>query len=138
MITKHIFIHHLTGFYLKRYTFVIHAFTLRPLVAINVTRPLPPKPNVNKSWRATYKLCPMISLLDRLILIFSQKSQSKELIYFKEGYVHNIYEAKNAEGTKIIAARCYRSMRKGESQHRMNIDLKDYVVADAYCSCTAR
>ena len=43
---------------------------------------------------------------------FSQKSQSKGLIYFKEGYVHNISVAKNAEGTIIIAARCYRSMRK--------------------------
>ena len=68
---------------------------------------------------------------------FSQKSQSKGLIYFKEGYVHNISVAKSAEGTIIIAARCYRSMRKGESPHRMSIDLKDSVVADAYCSCTA-
>ena len=68
---------------------------------------------------------------------FLQKSQSKGLIYFKEGYAHNISVAKNAEGTIIIAARCYRSMRKGESPHRMSIDLKDSVVTDAYCLCTA-
>ena len=68
---------------------------------------------------------------------FSQKSQSKGLIYFKEGYVHNMSVSKNAVGTIIIAARCYRSMRKGESAHRMSIDLKDSVVANAYCSCTA-
>ena len=55
---------------------------------------------------------------------FTQKSQSKGLIYFKEGYVHNISVAKTAEGTIIIAARCYRSMRKGESPHRMSIDFK--------------
>ena len=72
---------------------------------------------------------------------FSHKSQSKGLIYFKEGYViiiiHIISVAKNAEGTIIIAARCSRSMRKGESPHRTSIDLKDSVVVDAYCSCTA-
>ena len=66
---------------------------------------------------------------------FSQKSQSKGFIYYKKGYVHNISVAKNAKGTIIISARSFRNMKKGKSQHRMSIDLKDSVVADA-CSCT--
>ena len=56
---------------------------------------------------------------------FSQKNQSKDLIYFTEGYVHNYSIAKNAEGTLIIEARCYRSMRKGESPHRTSTFLTD-------------
>ena len=80
----------------------IHASTLRPIVASNITWPLPPTTNVNISWRAAYKLYPMISLIVFLIFIF-HRSQSKGLVYFKAGYVHNISVAKNADGTIMFS-----------------------------------
>lgn len=68
---------------------------------------------------------------------FSQKSLSKGLIYFQEGYIHNVTINKNKDNTVIISARCFRSMRKGETPHRLTVDLSDSAVTDAYCSCTA-
>lgn len=46
---------------------------------------------------------------------FSEKSLSKGLIYFQEGYIHNVTINKNKDNTVIISARCFRSMRKGET-----------------------
>lgn len=68
---------------------------------------------------------------------FSEKSLSKGLIYFQEGYIHNVTINKNKDNTVIISARCFRSMRKGETPHRLTVDLSDSAVTDAYCSCTA-
>lgn len=68
---------------------------------------------------------------------FSQKSQTKGLIYIREGYIHKITVTKNEDNTVIIDARCYRSTRKGETPHRLHVDLAESVVKDAYCSCTA-
>lgn len=71
---------------------------------------------------------------------FSEESLSKGLIYYQEGYIHNVTIItinKNKDNTVIISARCFRSMRKGGTPHQLTVDLSDSAVTDAYCSCTA-
>jgi hypothetical protein len=71
---------------------------------------------------------------------FSLKSRERGLIYFKEGYIHKIKINESSENSRVhIAARCYKSMRKGEDPHKLHVEMdpKNKAITDSYCSCTA-
>ncbi|XP_070548024.1 uncharacterized protein [Ptychodera flava] len=69
----------------------------------------------------------------------SKKSQEKGLNYFSQGYVHDIkINDHNATEVNIIA-RCWRSMRKSELPHNIDISIStaERKLANANCSCKA-
>ncbi|KAJ8309693.1 hypothetical protein KUTeg_011558 [Tegillarca granosa] len=69
---------------------------------------------------------------------FSKKSLSRGLTYYKEGYVHKVTISKGSRPEIDIGGRCYRSMRKGKTPHKLSVTLKNKRhICDAYCSCTA-
>ena len=69
--------------------------------------------------------------------MYVEKPLQKGYRFFFENYVHNI-EAVKQESFVYVRARCYRSQRKNESPHSINIRLSDDGhVADAKCSCAA-
>ena len=69
--------------------------------------------------------------------MYVEKPLEKEYRFFVENYVHNI-EAVKQESFVYVRARCYRSQRKNQSPHSINIRLSDDGhVADAKCSCAA-
>lgn len=114
----------------------IHASTPRPPMATKITWLYTPTNFVN-NMAGDLELVPDNFTIASFNHAFSEKSLSKGLIYFQEGYIHNVTINKNKDNTVIISARCFRSMRKGETPHRLTVDLSDSAVTDAYCSCTA-
>ncbi|XP_078000273.1 uncharacterized protein LOC144452932 isoform X1 [Glandiceps talaboti] len=68
----------------------------------------------------------------------STKAQDKGLNYFTQGYVHDI-KINNASNDLKVLARCWRSMRKSESPHKIEVDISRVLrkVTNANCSCKA-
>ena len=61
--------------------------------------------------------------------------------FFTENYIHNVFVKEDDRVSCQVKAHCYRSQRKSEAPHAMNIKLKNKddrgYVAEAKCSCKA-
>lgn len=118
-----------------------HASTPRPPMATKITWLYTPTNFVNNMVTGDLELVPDNFTIASFNHAFSEENLSKGLIYYQEGYIHNVTIItinKNKDNTVIISARCFRSMRKGETPHQqLTVDLSDSAVTDAYCSCTA-
>lgn len=62
--------------------------------------------------------------------------------FFTENYIHNVFVKEDDPGSCfLIKALCFRSQRKNEAPHAVNITLKSEdgrgIVTEAKCSCKA-
>lgn len=66
----------------------------------------------------------------------SKKALEKGLNYFTQGYVHNIRISEINDAVRMDA-RCWRSMRKNEAPHTLQIEINGHKITESYCSCKA-
>ena len=66
----------------------------------------------------------------------SQKSLERGLNYYVQGYIHDVKIFNEKNGVQV-AAKCWRSMRKSEKPHQLNLTLSTDSITDSFCSCTA-
>jgi len=66
----------------------------------------------------------------------SSKSLDKGLNYFVQGYIHEIEFSRN-QNFVTVSAKCWPSMRKNNPPHKLNMDISDTSIVDAFCTCTA-
>ncbi|KAJ8306827.1 hypothetical protein KUTeg_008811 [Tegillarca granosa] len=70
----------------------------------------------------------------------SLKSRQQGYRYFAEGYIHKVslFFLEN-ESNLEISAKCFRSQRKSEKPHSVNIEINKALgeIVDAYCTCQA-
>ena len=66
----------------------------------------------------------------------SDKVKQNALDYFLQGNVHRIQIYQNKQ-TVDITAKCWRSMRKNEPPHSVNLIISGEKLEDATCSCKA-
>lgn len=64
----------------------------------------------------------------------SEKALQKGLNYFTQGYIHDI-KIFNSDESVQAAARCWRSMRKNQSPHRLHLEIKNDSINESHCSC---
>ena len=61
--------------------------------------------------------------------------------FFTENYIHNVFVKEDDRGLCFVKALCFRSQRKIEAPHAVNITLKSEdergIVTEAKCSCKA-
>jgi hypothetical protein len=61
--------------------------------------------------------------------------------FFTENYIHNVFVKEDYRGSCFVKALCFRSQRKSEAPHAVNITLKSEdgrgIVTEANCSCKA-
>ena len=59
--------------------------------------------------------------------------------YFTLGYIHSINFCEISDAEVDIKAKCYRSMRKNEAPHKVNITVRkdEKKISDSSCSCVA-
>lgn len=73
----------------------------------------------------------------------SERVLEKGLNYFSNGYIHEIkiYDMKttseNLQCELRVEAKCWRSMRKNEDPHKVEIEIKGNKIPEALCNCKA-
>ena len=72
-------------------------------------------------------------------LNISKRSQEKGLRFFTQGYIHDIKVNDTDIAAIKVYARCWRSMRKSELPHKIDITISvtDKKLTNAYCTCKA-
>lgn len=67
------------------------------------------------------------------------RSKDQGYNYFTLGYIHSINLCEINANEVDIKAKCYRSMRKNEAPHKVNITvMKDEkIISDSNCTCVA-
>ena len=69
-------------------------------------------------------------------LKFVTKSLERGLNYYVQGYIHDV-KIFNEKNVVQVTAKCWRSMRKSEKPHQLNLTLSTRSITDSFCSCTA-
>jgi hypothetical protein len=69
----------------------------------------------------------------------SSRAKERGYNFFINGYVHAVKLYHTSEKKVEIAAKCYRSMKKSEAPHKVNmtIDCNACVIDESHCSCQA-
>lgn len=70
----------------------------------------------------------------------SKRAKERGYNFFTNGYVHGLKLVKTSTETMIdVGAKCYRSMRKSETPHIINltIDTEKKNITERHCSCKA-
>ena len=70
------------------------------------------------------------------------RQKQRAISFVKASYIKSLTFSKlitNHTETISVSARVYRSQKKSEEPHKVNLDIKtkERIVADAYCSCKA-
>ena len=67
------------------------------------------------------------------------RSKDQGYNYFTLGYIHSVYLCEISANEVDITAKCYRSMRKNEQPHKINITVRkdEKVISDSRCSCVS-
>ena len=67
----------------------------------------------------------------------SKKALNRGYIYFSESYIHDIKVCGESCGNVSVEAKCWRSLRKNETPHKLCTDFKNEKLVEACCSCKA-
>ena len=67
----------------------------------------------------------------------SSRAKERGYNFFINGYVHAVKIYSTTDKTVEITAKCYRSMKKSEDPHKVNmtIDCNKCAIDDSHCSC---
>lgn len=69
----------------------------------------------------------------------SKRAKERGYNYFMNSYVHALKLYKSSDESIDIAAKCFRSMRKSEAPHKINmtITITTSSITESHCSCKA-
>ena len=67
------------------------------------------------------------------------RSKQQGYSYFTLGYIHAVKLCSISDKEVDIQAKCYRSMRKNEQPHNVNISIRvdEKIISDSRCTCVA-
>jgi hypothetical protein len=67
------------------------------------------------------------------------RSKEQGYNYYTLGYIHSVNLCKINDDEVDIKAKCYKSMRKNEPPHKVNITVRinEKYISDSSCSCVA-
>ncbi|XP_064615112.1 uncharacterized protein LOC135479239 [Liolophura sinensis] len=71
--------------------------------------------------------------------VLTKRAKERGYNFFVNGYVHALKVNSSSKNIVDISAKCYRSMRKSEQPHRidMTIHTQERRITDSHCSCKA-